>query len=138
MDNPRQVIQAVLEPYKGWIDGKSVVDAIVVMVKKGEMKTVLQNPLPPSPEFEHMQWGMHTTMKTMLHIVCRLVNERSRCCSFHQPHCAGRISCVSSSTAIASMVPNSNGTVTPPYGTTFREVTQLQANFLIHLLCRII
>lgn len=50
-------LQAVSDPEKGWVGGKPVVDAVVVMAKKGEMKMELQYPLPP--EFERMQWRMY-------------------------------------------------------------------------------
>ena len=52
-------LQAVSNPdsEEGWVDGKPVVDAIVVSVKKGEMKMELQYPLPP--EFAQMQWRMY-------------------------------------------------------------------------------
>ena len=50
-------LQAVSDPEKGWIGGRPVVDAVVVLAKKGEMKMELQYPLPP--EYARMQWRMY-------------------------------------------------------------------------------
>jgi len=50
-------LQAVSDPEKGWVGGKPVVDAVVVLAKKGEMKMELQYPLPP--EYAQMQWRMY-------------------------------------------------------------------------------
>lgn len=50
-------LQAVSDPEKGWVGGKPIVDAVVVLAKKGEMKMELQYPLPP--EYEQMQWRMY-------------------------------------------------------------------------------
>ena len=50
-------LQAVSDPEKGWVGGKPVVDAVVVMAKKGEMTMELQYPLPP--EYAQMQWKMY-------------------------------------------------------------------------------
>jgi hypothetical protein len=50
-------LQAVSDPEKGWVGGKPVVDAIVVLARRGEMKMELQYPLPP--EYAQMQWRMY-------------------------------------------------------------------------------
>lgn len=50
-------LQAVSDPEKGWVDGKAVVDAVVVIAMTGEMRMELQYPLPP--EFARMQWRMY-------------------------------------------------------------------------------
>lgn len=50
-------LQAVSDPEKGWVGGKPVVDAVVVLAMKGEMKMELQYPLPP--EYAKMQWRMY-------------------------------------------------------------------------------
>ena len=50
-------LQAVSDPEKGWVGGKPVVDAVVLLARKGEMKMELQYPLPP--EFADMQWRMY-------------------------------------------------------------------------------
>lgn len=50
-------LQAASDPEKGWIGGKPVVDAVVVLAKKGEMTMELQYPLPP--EYARMQWRMY-------------------------------------------------------------------------------
>ena len=50
-------LQAVSDPEKGWVGGKPVVDAVVVLARKGEMKMELQYPLPP--EYAQMQWRMY-------------------------------------------------------------------------------
>jgi len=50
-------LQAVSDPEKGWVGGKPVVDAVVVLAMKGEMKMELQYPLPP--EYAQMQWRMY-------------------------------------------------------------------------------
>jgi len=50
-------LQAVSDPEKGWVGGKAVVDAVVVMAKQGERVLELQYPLPP--EFAQMQWRMY-------------------------------------------------------------------------------
>lgn len=50
-------LQAVSDPEKGWVGGKPVVDAVVVVAKKGEMTMELQYPLPP--EYARMQWRMY-------------------------------------------------------------------------------
>ena len=64
VDEPTQVrihshvrLQAASDPEKGWVGGKQVVDAVVVLARKGEMKMELQYPLPP--EYERMQWRMY-------------------------------------------------------------------------------
>ena len=50
-------LQAVSDPEKGWVGGKPVVDAVVVLAMRGEMKMELQYPLPP--EYAQMQWRMY-------------------------------------------------------------------------------
>jgi hypothetical protein len=50
-------LQAASDPEKGWIGGKAVVDAVVVLAKLGEMTMELQYPLPP--EYARMQWRMY-------------------------------------------------------------------------------
>jgi len=50
-------LQAVSDPEKGWVGGKPVVDAVVILARKGEMKMELQYPLPP--EYAQMQWRMY-------------------------------------------------------------------------------
>ena len=50
-------LQAASDPEKGWVGGKPVVDAVVVLARKGEMKMELQYPLPP--EYARMQWRMY-------------------------------------------------------------------------------
>jgi len=50
-------LQAVSDPEKGWVGGRPVVDAVVVLARKGEMKMELQYPLPP--EYAQMQWRMY-------------------------------------------------------------------------------
>jgi len=51
-------LQAVMDPKEGErIGGKPVVDAVVILVRTGEMKLELQYPLPP--EYAQMQWTMY-------------------------------------------------------------------------------
>lgn len=50
-------LQAVSDPEKGWVGGRPVVDAVVILARKGEMKMELQYPLPP--EYAQMQWRMY-------------------------------------------------------------------------------
>lgn len=50
-------LQAASDPEKGWVGGKPVVDAVVILAKKGEMTMELQYPLPP--EYARMQWRMY-------------------------------------------------------------------------------
>lgn len=50
-------LQAASDPEKGWVGGKPVVDAVVVLARKGEMTMELQYPLPP--EYVRMQWRMY-------------------------------------------------------------------------------
>ena len=50
-------LQAVSDPEKGWVGGRPVVDAVVVLARKGEMKMESQYPLPP--EYAQMQWRMY-------------------------------------------------------------------------------
>lgn len=50
-------LQAASDPEKGWVGGKQVVDAVVVLAKKGELTMELQYPLPP--EYARMQWKMY-------------------------------------------------------------------------------
>ena len=50
-------LQAASDPEKGWVGGKPVVDAVVVLARKGEMTMELQYPLPP--EYARMQWRMY-------------------------------------------------------------------------------
>lgn len=55
VDEPTQVrihshvrLQAASDPEKGWVGGKQVVDAVVVLARKGEMKMELQSHYPRS------------------------------------------------------------------------------------------
>jgi hypothetical protein len=50
-------LQAVSDPEKGWVGGRPVVDAVVILSLRGEMKMELQYPLPP--EYAQMQWRMY-------------------------------------------------------------------------------
>jgi len=50
-------LQAISDPEKGWAGGRPVVDAVVILSLKGEMKMELQYPLPP--EYAQMQWRMY-------------------------------------------------------------------------------
>ena len=97
-------LQAISDPEKGWVGGKPVVDAVVILAKKGEMKMELQYPLPP--EYAQMQWRMYNagsvgkpavdvctgtvliwiqleaTAKAMLDAVGKLVRDGPVCCAF--------------------------------------------------------
>lgn len=48
-------LMAASDPEKGWVD-RPVLDAVVLLAAKGEMKMELQYPAPP--EFANMQWKM--------------------------------------------------------------------------------
>jgi len=66
-------LQAVSDPEKGWVGGKPVVDAVVILAKKGEMKMELQYPLPP--EYAQMQWRMYNAGSVGKRLIRRIVRK---------------------------------------------------------------
>ncbi|KAF5380175.1 hypothetical protein D9615_006214 [Tricholomella constricta] len=63
-----------------------VLDGLVVVASKGELKILLFH--PPPPEMEHMNWNMYdagiiATSRAMMDAVLRLLKEGAACCQFH-------------------------------------------------------
>lgn len=84
-------LQAVSDPEKGWIGGKPVVDAVVVVAMKGEMTMELQHPLPP--EYARMQWRMYHAGSVGEFVVMWFASEPGIDTGPDESHGKGHVGC---------------------------------------------
>ncbi|KAL0569074.1 hypothetical protein V5O48_012901, partial [Marasmius crinis-equi] len=99
-------LQAASKPEKGWV-APIVLDGVVVMAQKGELKIDLMHPpppemdpvaLPPLPESQEveeeeeqkalMDWNLYdagstATSRAMLDALTRLMKDKDECCGFY-------------------------------------------------------
>ncbi|KAF8056611.1 RNA-directed RNA polymerase [Lyophyllum atratum] len=79
-------LQATSKATNRWTEAL-VLDGLVVVAMKGELKISLLH--PPPPEMERMDWNMYNagiiaTSRAMMDAVLRLLKEGAACCKFHK------------------------------------------------------
>lgn len=79
-------LQATSKATNRWIEAP-ILDGVVVLALKGELKIDLLH--PPPPEMEEMDWNMYNagsiaTSKAMMDAMLRLLQEGAACCRFHR------------------------------------------------------
>ncbi|KAF9261342.1 RNA-directed RNA polymerase [Marasmius fiardii PR-910] len=84
-------LQAASKPEKGWV-APIVLDGVVVMALKGEMKIELVHPPPPEIDTlpstvaepgQEEEVSTPTTSRAMLDALTRLMKDKSGCCGFY-------------------------------------------------------